>query len=133
MIKVSVTDYPKKEVVATCLNCGAEVKRQQWDTYWDYRRLLFSMPKTRCPHCDLGPQSNSLKWEKHYDIYGRVTADWEAKTDEGDFLIWKHGRVWKARYRAFGSGDPQMLGVSSTRDGAKRLCERSRFNLANKK
>ena len=29
MIKVSVTDYPKKEAVAKCLNCGTEVKRKQ--------------------------------------------------------------------------------------------------------
>ena len=131
MVKVSVTQYPEKEIVATCNHCGAVVKRREWDTYSDYKRLFFSMQKNikQCPHCKKMAQPNVLQWEKHYDVYGRVTQDWEAKTDNGDFLIWKDGRIWKARYRAFNSNEPQMLGISSTRDGAKRLCQKSRFNV----
>lgn len=135
MIVVYTTEYPKKEIVATCRTCGKEVKRKAWDTYAEYKRLSFSMKKsyTQCPHCEQAAGTEALKWEKHYDIYGGITQDWEAKTADGDFLIWRDGKVWKARYRAFGSDIPKMLGVSRTRDGAKRLCERSRFNSANKK
>ena len=135
MIEVSATPYPEKAIVATCRSCGAEVKRRHWDTYSEYKRLLFSMKSryAKCPHCQQAAAPNGLKWEKHYDIYGRLTSDWEAKVAEGDFLIWKDGKIWKARYRVFGSENPKMLGVSHTRDGAKRLCEYSRFNSTNKK
>ena len=101
MIEVSVTQYPKKEIVATCRTCGMELKRRKWDTYSEYQRLSFSMKHNcgPCPHCKQASLPKELKWEKHYDIYGRITKDWEAKTVEGDFLIWRHGRIWKARYR----------------------------------
>lgn len=134
MIVVSVTEYPKKEIVAKCTSCGAVVKCENWDTYSEYKRRFFSMRKryNQCPHCVPPVQFGALKWERHYDVYGRVTQDWEAKIDEGDFLIWKKGKMWQARYRAFGSDDPQMLGISKTKGDAKKLCERSRFNTIKK-
>ncbi len=70
-------------------------------------------------------RNDTPKWEKHIDIYGRTTADWEVKLKYGDFLVWKEGKIWRGRYREYDSYSPIMLGFSSTLEGMKRRCENS--------
>ena len=139
MIKVAPTSYPKKEVVCFCDECAKEIARESYDTYFDCERTKSRMKKRykKCPFCediaapavcnDKHREVQVVKWEKHFDIYGQETKDWEAKLPDGDFLVWKKGKIWKARYRAYGSDVPIMLGFSSTLTGIKQRCEHSKY------
>ena len=150
MIKISPTSYPKKEVVCFCDECAKEIAREAFHTYFDYDRVKLKLKRQykTCPFCeDVDPSpvgagieihstrgrsvgmtgAKKVKWEKHVDIYGRVTRNWEAKLPDGDFLVWRQGKVWRARWRVYGSDMPIMLGFSSTLTGIKQRCEHSRY------
>jgi hypothetical protein len=126
MVEISVTDYPKKEIYAVCRDCGAEVYRETWDSNADYnRKKAVARKKYKgCPKCGTTAQKEdklAIKWEKQFN------GDWMAKARKGDFLIWKYGRIWKARYRVYGAEMPVMLGFASTLELMKRRCERSEY------
>lgn len=132
MIELSLAQYPQKELIAKCGECGGEVWRRAWDTYNDYNRIRAAAKKKckKCPHCGKTNEADTLtkvEWQKHKDIYGRTTQDWEALTESGDFLVWKHGKIWRGRWREYGSDNPIMLGFSSSLEGIKRRCERSQY------
>ena len=133
MIDLKVTRFPEKAIVATCRDCGKEIWRQEWETYGDYQRKRSLARKLykKCPLCGAKATNKeerpTLKWERHIDIYGRTTRSWEAKAEKGDFLVWKCGRIWKGRYRVYGSDKPVMLGFASTLEGIKQRCERSEY------
>ncbi len=139
MIKVAPTSYPKKEVVCFCDECAKEIAREAYDTYFDCERTKSRMKKRykKCPFCNEIAEpvacngnhraAQVVKWEKHFDIYGQETKDWEARLPDGDFLVWKQGKIWKARYREYGSDMPIMLGFSSTLTGIKQRCEHSKY------
>ena len=110
MIRISPTAYPQTEVFAVCDVCGKEVARETFDTYFNQKRVQAKLRKQyrTCPFCEERSRTEEgkavmLKWQKHLDIYGRVTKDWEAKAPEGDFLVWRQGKLWRARWRAYGS------------------------------
>lgn len=138
MIKVAPTTYPKKEVVCFCDECAKEIAREAYDTYFDCDRVKLKLKRLykKCPFCSeiVAPAHHgnkglkeAIKWEKHIDIYGQETKDFEAKLPDGDFLVWKQGKIWKARYREYGSDMPIMLGFSSTLTGIKQRCEHSKY------
>lgn len=56
-----------------------------------------------------------------------ANGDWKAKRGQGDFLIWRSGGVWKARYRAYGSDKPVMLGFSYEVAKLKERCEKNYY------
>ena len=124
MIDISVTNYPKKEIYAVCGDCGAEIWRETWDTYADYnskKRLAKKLYK-KCPKCCAETKSKTKPvWQRG------LNGDYAAQTPEGDFLIWRYGRIWKGRWRKYGSEVPVMLGFASTLELMKRRCERSEF------
>lgn len=134
MIELTVASFPQKELVATCSVCKREIGRESWQGYSDFSRVKSNARRKHkaCPFCEiatgkvLAMTGGESVWQKHVDIYGRVTKDWEAKRKKGDFLIWKEGKIWKARYRAYGS-DPIMLGFSSTKENAIKRCEHSAY------
>ena len=141
MIKVATAKYPQKDVIVFCDDCAKEIARESYNTYFDCDRVKSKLKRLykKCPFCSecdasstaSGPPSpageGKVKWEKHFDIYGQETKDWEARLPDGDFLVWKQGKIWKARYREYGSDMPIMLGFSSTLSGIKERCEHSRY------
>ncbi len=48
---------------------------------------------------------------------------WQAKGNEGDFLVWKDGRVWKARYRSEDKQYTFFLPIKRSLREIKNLCE----------
>ena len=138
MIKVATAKYPQKDIIVFCDECAKEIAREAYDTYFDCDRVKLKLKRLykKCPFCseiatpaarnDKGTQE-TIKWEKHIDIYGQETKDWEARLPDGDFLVWKQGKIWKARYREYGSDMPIMLGFSSTLTGIKQRCEHSKY------
>lgn len=126
MIELSVAQFPQKELIAKCSECGMEVWRSTWDTYSDYNRIKVASRRKykKCPHCKKGCEDLAvtvIKWQKS------LNGDYIAQAPEGDFLIWRYGRIWKARWRVYGSDKPVMLGFSSTLEGMKHRCERSQY------
>ena len=125
MIELSVTQYPVKEIIARCGECKAEIWRQTWDTYADYQRKRGLAKKLykKCPSCGAKTEKGGgiVQWTRE------ANGDYLAKREKGDFLVWKYGRIWKGRYRAYGTDKPVMLGFSSTLEGMKRRCERSEY------
>lgn len=138
MIKVATAKYPQKDVIVFCDDCAKEIARESYNTYFDCDRVKSKLKRQykKCPFCSeiVAPAHHgnkglkeAIKWEKHIDIYGQETKDFEAKLPYGDFLVWKQGKIWKARYREYGSDMPIMLGFSSTLSGIKERCEHSRY------
>ena len=128
MIEISVTNYPKKEIYAVCSECKAELWRETWETYADYNSKRSSARKKfkGCPRCGKTAKKAAempvpVKWEKQFN------GDWMAKLLKGDFLIWKYGRIWKGRYRVYGSDKPVQMGFASTLELMKKRCERSEY------
>ena len=138
MIKVAPTTYPKKEVVCFCDECAKEIARETYNTYFDCDRVKSKLKRQykKCPFCSeiVAPMARNdkevqetVKWQKHVDIYGQETKDFEARLPDGDFLVWKEGKIWRARWRVYGSDMPIMLGFSSTLTGIKQRCEHSKY------
>lgn len=138
MIKVATDKYPQKDIIVFCDECAKEIAREPYNTYFDCDRVKSKLKRQykKCPFCSeiVAPAHHgnkglkeAIKWEKHIDIYGQETKDFEAKLPDGDFLVWKQGKIWKARYREYGSDMPIMLGFSSTLSGIKERCEHSRY------
>ena len=106
--------YPKKELVAVCTDCGAELWRTAWESYSNYNRLKARALKEL--HCNCGKRSP--RWEK------LSNGDWEAKSKNGDFLVWRYGRIYKWRYRTYGKTSPDVIGFSYTKKDAFAACEK---------
>ena len=120
---ISSTVLPLSEVVAHCSECGKEIKRQSWNGYHDYIRQRDKLRKIEyCPFCKSafkeGVTTNPPKWER--DEKGRMIA----KCKDGDFMVWKEGRIWKWRWRVYGGIYANHLGRSMTKADAMRACER---------
>ncbi len=124
MINISVTNYPKKEIYAVCRDCGAEIWRETWDTYADYNRKKSFAKKLykKCPRCGVQTEKQKkITWQRE------LNGDYAAQAPDGDFLIWRYGRIWKGRWRKYGAEKPVMLGFASTLELMKQRCERSEF------
>lgn len=62
-----------------------------------------------------------MKWKR------QTNGDWVAKGEEGDFLVWRLGRVWCARYRSVDKKYMFHLPRRGSVDEAKKLCEGNRY------
>lgn len=69
-----------------------------------------------CPNCE-APSKARMKWVQV------AFCDWEAKGSEGDFRVWKDGRVWKGRYRSSDKKRLFFLPTQKTEKKMKALCE----------
>lgn len=58
-----------------------------------------------------------MKWEQV------AFCDWEAKGKNGDFRVWKDGRVWKGRYRSESKQYTFFLPPQKSVRAMKALCE----------
>lgn len=122
-IVISSTVLPKSEVIASCSECEAEIKRLEWKSYFDYTRQRGKLKKIEvCPFCKSsfkeGVITNPPKWER--DEKGRMIA----KCKDGDFMVWREGRIWKWRWRIYGGVYANYLGRSATKATAMKACER---------
>lgn len=63
-----------------------------------------------------------MKWEKV-----KETGDWQAVGENGDFLIWRHGKVWKARWRSTDKTVTKHFPIAYLIKTAKVRCERSDY------
>jgi hypothetical protein len=54
-------------------------------------------------------------------------CDWEAKGANGDFRVWKDGRVWKGRYRNATKTYTFFLPPQPTAKAIKNLCEQNYY------
>lgn len=54
-------------------------------------------------------------------------CDWEAKGSEGDFRVWKDGRIWRGRYRSVDHKKHFFLPSRKTEKEMKNLCEDNFF------
>ena len=120
---ISSTVLPKAEVSANCSECGLEIKRLPWNGYFDYHKQRAKLKKIGfCPFCKSqfkeGIMVNPPKWER--DEKGRMIA----KCKNGDFMVWREGRIWKWRWRVYGGIYANHLGRSMTKTEAMRACER---------
>ncbi len=84
----------------TCVRCGGTI------------------PEGRqvCPACEI-PNKVKMEWVQV------AYCDWEAKGSEGDFRVWKDGRVWKGRYRAADKKRLFFLPPKKSVKEMKELCE----------
>ena len=113
--------FPKSELFAYCSACKTELARVGWTSYHDYGLQKTKLGKRfdRCPKCKAVFNAVAKPtWKK------QATGDWKAACRNGDFLVWKHGRVYKWRYRAYGNTYADRLGVSNCLSGAQKACER---------
>lgn len=62
-----------------------------------------------------------MKWEK------LKNGDWIARGDKGDFLVWKDGRTWRARYRHIYCQIPKFFLWDLTLKDIKERCERNAY------
>lgn len=83
-----------------CISCGAII------------------PEGRqvCPNCETAKKV-VMKWVQV------AFCDWEAKGANGDFRVWKDGRVWKGRYRSENKQYTFFLPVRKSVKEMKALCE----------
>ena len=58
-----------------------------------------------------------MKWNR------KANGDWEAIGEDGDFLIWKEGSVWKGRYRSTDHKKHFLLRPRSKIAEIKKACE----------
>lgn len=58
-----------------------------------------------------------MKW------HHKENGDWEAVGADGDFLIWKDGLVWKARYRSADKKKHFFLPPQKNLADAKKVCQ----------
>ena len=116
--------FPKKEIVATCSDCGKEIERREWEYYAQYNRLVKSIGKEikACKHCKAVFQESEKKavipWHKTTD------GDYIAKAKDGDFLVWKYGFGYRWRYRKYGAKEPERINYARTRAEAQKACQR---------
>ena len=123
-ILISTTVFPTAELIAHCGSCGVEIKRLPYQGYFDCDRQRSKIKKiASCPSCKCSfrkesssSTANMPKWER--DEKGRMFA----KCKNGDFMVWKDGRIWKWRWRVYGGLYANHLGRSSTKAGAMRAC-----------
>lgn len=123
-VKFQPVIFPKKEVVAQCSCCGAELSRRGWESYNDYNRQVKRLTSVleECPKCKArfkeAEKKANIPWERTKD------GDCVAKARDGDFLVWKYGYGYKWRYRKYGAEAPERINFAKTKDEAKRACER---------
>lgn len=88
----------------TCVSCGATI------------------PEGRqvCPACEK-PSKPRMKWVQV------GFCDWEAKGVNGDFRVWKDGRIWKGRYRSTDKKQQFFLPSKSSVKEMKAVCEDNYF------
>lgn len=60
-----------------------------------------------------------MKWER-FD-----NGDRQAQGENGDFLLWKEGRLWKIRYRSKDLKNHFFLPRTRYLEEAKKICEKS--------
>lgn len=58
-----------------------------------------------------------MKWER------LPNGDWIARGKYGDFLVWKDGRTFKARYRSIDHVKIFFLPIKRNMSAAKAVCE----------
>lgn len=116
-------DVKTKEIVATCSECHVELKRDEWYSLGDYSRKKKQMEQTiaKCPFCGAvfkeETKKANIKWERTKD------GDYIAKAKNGDFLVYKWGRVWKYRYRKYGEQYAEFIFWKHTKDDAMKACK----------
>lgn len=54
-------------------------------------------------------------------------GDWQAQGKEGDFLVFKWGNVWKARYRSKDHKKLFFLPVRRLLAPLKKICEENEY------
>ena len=119
IVNYSTSVFPRKEIVATCAECGVELARLAWSNYADHSRQKSKLIKelSSCPKCKAGQPRKAVLWEKQRN------GDLLAKAKDGDFLIWKHGFGYKWRYRRYGNVYADRMGFAKSKEDAKRVCE----------
>ena len=73
-----------------------------------------------CPNCEK-KEIIRMKWEQV------AFCDWEAKGSEGDFRVWKDGKVWKGRYRSADKNKLFFLPIQKSEKAIKKLCEENHY------
>lgn len=112
--------FPNGKLVAQCSACKAELAYVAWTSYYDHSLKKEKLQKKfdRCPRCKaVFNVAARPTWVK------QPTGDWRAACRNGDFLVWRHGRVYKWRYRVYGNTYADQLGVSSSLMRAQKACE----------
>jgi hypothetical protein len=118
--------HPKKELVAKCSVCKTVLKREEWVSVSDHQRKKKHIEKclSKCKHCgaifkEMQPKAD-IVWER------TPSGDYIAKAKNGDFLIWKWGKIWKYRYRKYGEQFPDGVFWKRTKEDAQRACQKHR-------
>ena len=117
----STTVFPRKEIIANCKACGTEIKCILYEGYFDYQAKKRKLEKSikECPKCKAVfiDSKVNIPWVK------LVNGDYLARALNGDFLVWKDGKIYKWRYRQYGAETAQVY-KAKTKGEAMRSCAR---------
>lgn len=135
-LEISTTNYPTCETIVTCGECKNVLRRIKWESYYEYKRIIGSVRKTikSCPHCDEREKKEAeerkreelpAKQKTKIPVWEKVTdGKYIAKCLNGDFLVWKYGKVYRWRWRKYGREYPDVIYASKTMVDAKHECEK---------
>ena len=91
-------------MIEKCISCGADIPESM----------------QACPACETAIKK-PMEWVQI------AFCDWEAKGADGDFRVWKDGRVWKGRYRSNDKTYTFFLPPQRSARKMKDMCEDNHY------
>ena len=113
------------QLLATCAACGKEVMRQEYNGYSDYKRKesKYKSLIQSCPYCKA---SYHAAQERKAPKWAKKGKDYVADCENGNFLVFKWGHLWRWRYLPYGATSVRCedTGYAYSIEVAKRACEK---------